>query len=208
VIDLYTVATANGQKVSIMLEETGLPYKVHPVDLFAGEHRTPAFLAVNPIGKAPAIVDHDTDGPPINIGESLAICYYLAEKSGRFAPEAPAARAQMHYWAAVVASGFGAAFSGLFWANNLAPEKLDWVANRFIDEAKRCLAAMDARLGAAAYLAGEAYSLADVIAYPVAATSSKALAEGIEPYAHIQRWAQEVGARPAVQRGMAVPKLD
>ncbi|MEL7030155.1 MAG: glutathione S-transferase N-terminal domain-containing protein [Pseudomonadota bacterium] len=186
-IDLYTCATANGQKASIILEECGLAYKAHTVDLYAGEHRSPAFLAINPVGKVPAIVDAEVAGEPINIGESLAICYYAAEKTGKLLPERPAERAAMHQWASVAASGFGAAFSGLFWARHLAPEQPDWVAQRFIDEAERCFAAMNDRLGESEFLAGADYSIADVLAYPVAATSSKTLDAGIEPYANIHR---------------------
>jgi GST-like protein len=200
-IDLFTSATANGQKVSIMLEECGLDYRVHVVDMAAGDHLAPAFLALNPAGKIPVIVD--TDGPggrQVTLAQSMAIVLYLAEKTGKLMPADPGERAEAYRYMSLVASDVSAAFSGIFAFSVLHPEP--GAAAFFRAQAQRQLRVLDQRLAESPYLAGKAFSVADILAYPVAATSSKLLADGIADYPNLSRWAAEIGARPAVRRGM------
>ena len=200
-IDLFTSATANGQKVSVMLEECGLDYRVRLIDLTAGEHLAPAFLTLNPAGKIPAIVDHDgPGGQPFSLAQSLAIILYLAEKTGRLMPTDPRARAEAYRYMALVSSDVSAAFSGLFMFSVLQPDP--GPAAYFHAQAERQLRVLDQRLGESPYLAGPVFSAADIVAYPVAASSSKMLSGGIADYPHLTRWAAEIGARPAVRRGM------
>ncbi len=202
-IELYSVPTANGQRVHIMLEETGLPYTPHFVDLQGGEHLGEAYMAKNPFGRAPSIID--TDGPggnPITIFEGLAILLYLAEKSGKFYPADIAVRAEIHTWMSGVAANLGSAFSGQFWFTTLAPEHSEMAIERFVSEAHRGLKALDTHLNGRNFVAGDEYTVADIMAYPVAATSAARLDGGLEPYANIQRWSAPIGERDAVQRGM------
>jgi GST-like protein len=200
-IELFTSSTANGQKVSIMLEECGLEYRTHIVDLKAGDHLAASFLAMNPAGKIPVITDSEgPDGEPFTLTQTSAIALYLAEKTGRLLPADPRERAEAYRYMALVASDVSAAFSGIFIFSVLTPEPAP--ASYFITQAERQLRVLDQRLGESRYLAGEAYSIADVLAYPVAASSSKLLPRGIADYPALKRWADEVGARPAVRRGM------
>ncbi len=201
-IELYTAATANGQKVAIMLEECGLPYRTHVVDLVGGEHMSKAFLDLNPGGKIPVIIDPDgPGGAPFTLSQSLAIVVYLAEKTGRFMPEGPRERAEAWRYMALTASDASGAFSGLFVFGVMKP--LPDAVDFFRGQAQRQLAILDQRLGESRYLAGDAYSIADILTYPAAATSPKALPGGIADYANLRRWVEEIGARPAVQRGLA-----
>lgn len=200
-IDLYTSATANGQKVSIMLEECGLAYRVHIIDLAAGDHLAPSFLALNPAGKIPVIVDPDgPDGQSFTLAQSLAIVLYLAEKTGRLLPSDPRERAEAYRYMALVASDASAAFAGTFIFSVLHPDP--GPATHFRAQAERQLRILDRRLAESPYLAGPTVSVADMLAYPVAATSSKLLPDGIADYPALRRWAEEIGARPAVRRGM------
>jgi GST-like protein len=200
-IELFTSGTANGQKISIMLEECGLEYHTHIVDLAAGDHLAAPFLAINPSGKIPVITDSDgPGGEPFTLAQTFAIALYLAEKTGRLLPANPRERAEAYRYMALVASDISAAFSGIFVFSVLIPEAVP--VGYFIAQAERQLRVLDQRLDASRYLAGETYSIADVLAYPVAASSSKLLPQGIADYPALQRWADEVGARPAVRRGM------
>lgn len=205
-IDLHTTATANGYKASIMLEEVGLPYRVIDYDLVKGDNFKPDYLALNPVGRVPTIVDHDAPGAPLSVYGTPAILLYLAEKTGRLLPADPAARAKAYEWLGIVASDLAPAYSGQFVFNVIAPEKNAW-ATAFYDKlCLRLLAPMEARLGASRHLAGDEYSIADVIAYPVAAVSMKRFPGDLAGHPNIARWAAEVAARPAVQRGMKVPR--
>ena len=200
-IDLYTVPTSNGQKVHIMLEETGLAYTPHLVDLHAGVHRQAAFLKLNPFARVPAIVDHDGPGD-VSVGESLAILVYLAEKSGQFLPTDVVGRSQTLQWLSAISSNIGPLFRGEFMFTNIVPGKLQPAIDHFVGEAKKAFAMLEAHLATSAFLVGAGYTIADMSAYPVAATSSKRLPDGLAPYPHIRRWAADIGSRPAVQRGM------
>jgi GST-like protein len=204
-IDLYTTATANGQKVSIMLEECGLPYRAEIVDLSAGHHLMPPFIHLNPAGKVPAIVDSEgPGGEPFALAQSLAICLYLAEKAGRFLPADGFARAEAYRYMALVSSDIGGAFTGLFVFSMIYPQQSDAVLAYFREQAARNLRVLDRRLGESPFLAGDDYSIADILAYPVAATSVRNLPEALSPYPNLRRWAEEIGERPAVRRGMMV----
>ena len=205
-IDLHTTATANGYKASIMLEEVGLPYRVIDYDLGKGEHMKPGYLALNPVGRVPAIVDHDVPDAPLSVYGTSAILLYLAEKTGRLLPSSAAGRARTYEWLGIVSGDIGPAYSGQFVFNVIAPEKDAWAIDFYDRLCLRLLAPMESRLGASRFLVGDMYSIADVIAYPVAAVSMKRFPGGLDGHPHIARWAAEVGARPAVQRGMKIPR--
>lgn len=206
-IDLHTTPTANGFKASIMLEETGLPYRVINYNLVAGDHMKPEFLALNPVGRVPAIVDHhasDADGP-LSVYGTAAILVYLAEKSRRFLPEHPRPRAKVFEWLGIVAGDIGPAYSGQFVFNVVAAEKQPWAIAFYNGLCDRMVATMELQLSRSRHLAGDDYTIADMIAYPVAAVSMLRWPGNLDRYPNIARWANEMAARPAVQRGMQVP---
>jgi GSH-dependent disulfide-bond oxidoreductase len=210
-ITLYTWTTPNGRKISIMLEELGLPYQVHPVNIGKNEQFAPDFLAIAPNNKIPAIVDDGAEGGPLSIFESGAILTYLAEKSGRFlAPSGPA-RYKALEWLYWQVGGQGPMLGQLGFFAVRSDEKAPLAIKRFTEEADRLLGVMDRRLAEAPYLAGDDYSIADIAVYPwmVAATTflKDVLAESLATKPGIQRWLKSVGDRPAVQRGMTVPKI-
>ena len=210
-IDLYTWGTPNGRKASIMLEELGLAYAVHPVNIGRDEQFDPKFLAISPNNKIPAIVDSDGPGGPLSLFESGAILTYLAEKTGRFLAPNGAARYKALEWLAWQVGGFGPMFGQLGFFAVRSTEKAPLAIQRFSDEAERLLGVMELRLSAATYLAGDDYSIADIACYPwaLAATTylAPALVGVVEEMPDFQRWLKSVGARPAVQRGMAIPKV-
>jgi GST-like protein len=209
-LELHTTPTANGYKVSIMLEELGLPYRAHDYDLTRGDHRTPAYLALNPIGRLPTLVDDQLrdpgSGQPLSVYGTAAILLYLADKTGRLLPTDALSRARAYQWLGIVSSDIAPAYTGQFVFNVLAPEKIPWAIEHYDKLCLRLLAPMEAELGRSPYLAGAEYSIADVIAYPVAAMSMKRHPGSLEGYPNMSRWAAEIGARPAVQRGMKVPR--
>jgi len=205
-IDLYTVPTANGQRASVMLEEVDLPYNVHVIDFASAGHLAADFLAINPLGMAPAMIDHDgPDGETVNLFETLAICYYLAEKTGKLMPKGGVARVEAHKWAVMVAANLGPAFAGQFYFKVQATPPVDYGVDLYETRSKRFLKAMDDRLASNEFLAGDTYTIADVMAYPSAATSGARLDGGMAPYSNITRWTDTVGNRAAVKKGMAVP---
>ena len=207
-IDLYTWTTPNGRKISIMLEETTLPYRVVPVNLRQREQFSPEFTAINPNQKIPAIVDHDVEGGPLSIFESGAILFHLAEKTGALLPTERRARSQVMQWLMYQMSHVGPIIGQAGHFTNQAPEKIPYAIQRFIGESLRIVGVLNVALGAAEFLAG-AYSIADVATYPwlIAAWGpfQSMMPEKVAEYRHVQRWLDAVGARPAVQRGMAVP---
>ena len=209
-ITLYTWATPNGRKVSIMLEECGLPYRVQPVDITKGEQFAPAFLAVSPNNKIPAIVDDEAGGEPLTIFESAAILTYLAEKSGRFLPASGLDRYKVLEWLNWQMGGIGPMLGQLGFFAVRSEEKAPLAIGRFTEECDRLLRVMDHRLEAVPYLAGADYSIADIACYAwtLAATTflKDPLAKTLEAIPHVYAWLATLGARPAVQRGMAVPK--
>ncbi len=204
-IDLYTWTATNGLKVSILLEELGLPYTVFPVNLQKGEQHDPDFLKISPNNKVPAIVDHDgPGGTDYVLFESGAILMYLAEKTGRFMPEDTAGRYMVIQWLLFhvghVAPMLGVAHHYL----RLAPVDVPYSMERAAKEARRIYTVMDRRLGETEYLAGSDYTIADVATYPWVARFEYQKVD-LEKFPNVNRWFQTVGARPAVQRGMEVP---
>lgn len=204
-IELYTWGTPNGRKVSIMLEEVGLPYNTHTVNISKDEQFAPDFLKVSPNNKIPAIVD--TDGPggkPISLFESGAILFYLAEKTGKLLPADPAARYETMVWLMFQMAGVGPMFGQAHHFRRFAKEQVPYAIDRYTSETHRIYGVMDKRLGEVPYLAGQEYTIADVATYPWVARWEW---HGIDwaNYPNLKRWFDEVGARPAVQKGMAVP---
>lgn len=208
-ITLHTWTTPNGRKVPIMLEELGWPYEVKTVDLSKNEQHAPDFLKISPNNKIPAIVDHDAEGSPLTIFESGAILTYLAEKSGRFLAASGPERYKALEWLHWQIGSLGPMLGQLGYFAKRAEEKTPAAIARFTEEGERLLGVMERRLRESAYLGGEAYSIADIAAYPwtLAATTflQEPLAQALQDKEAIKRWLQIVGERPAVQRGMRVP---
>jgi GSH-dependent disulfide-bond oxidoreductase len=204
-IDLYTWTTPNGRKIPIMLEETRLEYEVHAVDLSKDEQRRPEFLTINPNGKIPAIVDRDgPGGKPVSVFESGAILIYLAEKTGQFLPREGAARAATLEWLMYQMSAVGPIFGQSYYFAVLMKEKMPAAIQHFTDEVRRIMGVLDARLAKVEHLAGE-YSIADMASYPWIVGALQAFGKELGELPHVRRWAETVGTRPAVQRGMKVP---
>lgn len=205
-ITLYTWGTPNGCKISIMLEECGLPYRVQPVDITRDEQFSPEFEAISPNSKIPAIVDDEgPDGQPISLFESGAILLYLAAKSGKFLPAAERGKYEALQWLMFQVGGVGPIFGQTHHFLRFAGEWLPYAIKRFTGETARLYGVLDRRLGAAAYLAGE-YSIADMAVYPWVARHEWQKID-LADYPNVRRWFAAIGARPAVQRGMKVPAL-
>ncbi len=209
-ITLYTWATPNGRKISIMLEECGLPYGVKPINIGKDEQFAPDFLKVSPNNKIPAIVDDEAPGGALSLFESGAILTYLAEKTGRFlAPSGPE-RWHALEWLHWQIGGLGPMLGQLGFFAVRSQEKAPLAIKRFTDEAGRLLAVMDRRLAGVPYLAGADYSIADIACYAwtLAATTflKDPLGASLETIPHVHAWLASVGAREAVKRGMTVPQ--
>jgi len=202
-IDLYTWPTPNGFKVSIMLEEIGLPYTVIPVDINAGDQFDPAYLALNPNNKMPTIVDHDgPDGQPYTVFESGAILMYLAEKSGMFMPVNIAGRYTVVEWLMFQMGGLGPMLGQAHHFRSYAPEPIPYAIDRYTNEAARLYGVLDRRLGEVDYLAGE-YSIADIASFPWI-RPYKRQGQVLDDYPNVKRWFEAIDARPAVKRGLDV----
>ncbi len=210
-ITLYTWTTPNGRKPAIMLEELGIPYRVQAVNIGKDEQFAPAFLAISPNNKIPAIVDDEAEGGPLSLFESGAILTYLAEKHGRFLDAAGPARYRALEWLYWQIGGVGPMFGQLGFFAVRSKEKSALAIQRFTEEADRLLGVMDKRLSQNAYLAGDDYTIADMANYAwiLSATTNlkDVLAESMNSKPAVQRWLETVGARPAVQRGMKVPQV-
>ena len=203
-IEVYSWATPNGHKVHIMLEECGLAYRVIPVDIGAGDQFKPEFLAISPNNKIPAIVDPDgPEGKPFALFESGAILVYLAAKTGRFMPEAITARYEVLQWLMFQMGSVGPMLGQTHHFRIYAPDKLEYAINRYTNEAKRLYGVMDKRLANSKYIAGPAYTIADIAIFPWLRSWKN---QGIDwnDYPHLKGWFDEIGARPAVQRGVEV----
>lgn len=202
-IDVYTWPTPNGHKVHIMLEECGLPYTVHAVDIGAGDQFKPDFLRISPNNKIPAIVDSDgPDGKPISLFESGAILLYLAAKTAKFLPEDVRGKYVALQWLMFQMGSVGPMFGQAHHFRVYAPEKIPYAIDRYTNETKRLYGVLNKRLGEVPYLAGE-YSIADIATFPWTrshATQGVDLAE----YPNVKRWFDAIAARPAVQRGLRV----
>ena len=201
-IDFYTANTSNGHRVAIMLEECGLPYTLHNLNLMAGEQRRPEFLRINPAAAIPAIVDHEgPGGVPLALSQSGAILLYLAEKTGRLLPSDAVRRAQAYQWLAQALSDTSAVSGAIFILNAYLPDKSEANVRWFEDRVVKFLRHADARLAEREYLADE-YSIADVALFPVA-NVRRALVDAAGDLPHLVRWMAAVGGRPAVARGLA-----
>ena len=200
-IELYTGNTSNGQRAAVILEECGLPYRVHKYDLFKGEQRNPEFLAIAPAGAIPVIVDPDgPGGKPITLSQSCAIILYVAQKSGKFMPADPATRVAAFEWLMQAASDISAQSGNIFFNTVLLPEKSEangkWFQERTLQKFGDC----NRRLAGREYLAGE-ISIADFALYPVYAVRKQIIEEaGNLP--DLVRWGERMAARPGVQKGM------
>jgi len=203
-IEVWTWPTPNGHKVHIMLEEIGLPYKVVPVNIGAGEQFRPEFLAITPNHRIPAIVDPEgPGGQPLKLFESGAILIYLAEKTGKLLPTDLAARYTCLQWLMFQMGGVGPMFGQYNHFAAYAPEKIPYAIERYGNEVKRLHRVLDKRLGESAYLAGEAYSIADIATFPWVRNPDR---RGVvlDDYPHVKRWHDAIAQRPAVMRGVEV----
>jgi GST-like protein len=207
-IDLYTWTTPNGRKISIMLEEVALPYKVVPVDLEKEEQLAAAFTALNPNQKIPAIVDHDVAGGPLSIFESGAILIHLAEKTGKLLPTAVRERSQVLQWLMYQMSHVGPIIGQAGHFVNQAPEKIPYAMQRFINESLRIMGVLNTDLADRSFLAGD-YSIADIATYPWVAAAwtpfTSMMPDKAKELVHVKHWMDRVAARPAAQKGMTVP---
>ncbi|MES2493207.1 MAG: glutathione S-transferase N-terminal domain-containing protein [Pseudomonadota bacterium] len=203
-IELHYVATANGLKVAIALLELGLPYSVINYDLFGGEHLTAEFRRINPNAKLPAIVDlaPADGGPPLPVFESGAILLYLAEKTGRFLPADPRERAIAQQWLFWQMAGLGPMHGQAHHFVRYAPPGQDYPVARYSNEARRLLNVLDYRLSEARYLGGDEYSIADMAAWPWVGGAAL-IGIDIAELPAVQRWHEEIGARPAVAAALA-----
>ncbi len=202
-IDLYLAATSNGLRASVALEEAGLPYQAHKVDLAKGEQRSPEFLKLNPAGLIPVILDHDGPGAePLTLSQSGAIVLYAAEKSGKLLPRDAARRAAALQWLMQAATDVAGASNAVFHVDTRVPEKnaanVDYFKRRLVDFFVVC----DRRLEGREFLADE-LSVADLVLYPNFA-SRKALLDEARGLPNLQRWGAVMAARPGVARGMKV----
>ena len=208
-IELYTHATPNGHKVSILLEELGLPYRLHLIDLLKEEQMTPAFLAINPNNKIPAIVDTEgPDGQPFTLWESGAILIYLAEKArSELLPTEARARYTTLQWLMFQMAGVGPMFGQAGHFTLYAKQQVPYGIERYSNEAKRLLGVMDKRLGESTYLAGEEYTIADIAVFPWTNSAERIpTVRSFDPWPQVVRWRALLNGRPAVQRGLNAPR--
>jgi len=203
-IDLYYWPTPNGHKVTIFLEETGLEYRVVPVNIRKGDQFAPDFLKISPNNRMPAIVDHDgPGGKPYSLFESGAILLYLAEKTGKLMPSEMGARYRVVEWLMFQMANVGPMLGQAGHFRNAAPEKIPYAIDRYTNESRRLFSVMDKRLANHTYLADD-YSIADIANYPWIVAALKAQPEQLDTRPNLKRWIDALAARPAVQRGMAV----
>ncbi len=203
-LQFYTYQTPNGHKASIMLEETGLPYTVHIVDIHKGEQNKPAYLTLNPNNKIPTIVDPDRNR---TVFESGAILLYLAERAGKFQPQNQDEAGLTLQWLFFQAAHVGPTLGQLGNYKIFAEEKIPSVIERFEKETRRVLQVLNTHLGASAYLASDRYGTADVMTWPWIHAAAFKLGMDFGPYPNLARWHGDIGVRPAVQRGLLVPVL-
>jgi GST-like protein len=212
-LQLYSLPTPNGQKVGIMLEETGLPYEPQLVNFETNDQLSPEFLSLNPNNKIPAIIDpNGPNGQPLPLFESGAILLYLAEKTGKFLPADPAARYETIQWLMFQMGGIGPMFGQVGFFVKFAGKDFEdkRPRDRYVDEAKRLLRVLDQRLAGRQWIMGDAYTIADIATFPwvnnlVTFYGAGALV-GIDDFIHVKRALAAFLARPAVQKGMQVPR--
>jgi GST-like protein len=203
-IDLYTASTFNGQRVSIMLEETGLAYSAHRIDLMKGEQRKPDFLKLNPSGRIPVLVDHDSGtSDPFVLTQSVAILQYLAEKTQQLLPQTPQTRARVYEWMNFHAIDIGSVLFSAFYLRQLCSSRHPEAAKQLTKRVHELYQYFDQQLAKQEFLAGSNYSIADITVLPTVFNR-----EQLAEYQNLSRWLQQLKQRPAVQRGMAVPKQE
>ena len=203
-IDLYTWPTPNGHKIHIMLEETGLPYKVIPIDIGAGDQFKPEFLRISPNNKMPAMVDHEgPDGKPMALAESGAMLFYLASKTGRFLPAGIRERWQVMQWVMFQMGHIGPMLGQAHHFLGYAPEKIEYAMNRYRNEANRLYGVVERRLGESKFVACGEYTIADMAIMPWMRFPER---QGvvIDEYPNVKRWRDGLLARPAVERALQV----
>ena len=199
-IDFYTYSTFNGRRVSIMLEETGLEYQAHKIDLFKGEQKKPEFLKINPSGRIPAIIDHDEN---LILTQSAAILMYLAEKSGLLMPSALKARAKIFEWLFFHATDITPTLFDSFYLSTLCESKQPQAADLLNQRVFNLYQNFDDQLKAHEFIGGEDYSIADIAMFPAIQKDNTAF---FQKYVHIKRWYEQISKRDAVQRGMKIPE--
>ncbi len=214
-LQLYSLPTPNGVKVSILLEETGLPYEAHRVDFDRDEQKSPEFLALNPNGKIPVIVDPaGPGGQPLTLFESGAILVYLAEKTGRFLPKDPARRYEALQWLIFQVAGIGPMFGQVGFFHKFAGRDFEdrRPRDRYVAEARRLLAVLELRLGGRQWIMGDDYTIADIAVFPWVRNLIGFYAAGdlvgITDYPQVLRALEAFMARPAVVRGLGIPAPD
>jgi GST-like protein len=198
-IDLYTFTTPNGRKPAILLEEVGMPYTTHKIDITQGEQFNDEFVAINPNSKIPAIVDQETG---ITVFESGAILMYLAEKAGQLLPQDMAPRIEVIEWVMFQMANVGPMFGQLGHFRHSAPEQIDYAIQRYEKETLRLFGVLNRQLAERDYIAGD-YSIADIATYPWVAAYGY-LGVSLDNHAHLKRWTDTMQQRPAVQKGMKV----
>ena len=203
-IDVYSWPTPNGHKVHIMLEETGLPYRVHGVNIREGDQFKPEFLKISPNNRIPAIVDSDgPNGKGISLFESGAILLYLASKTGKLLPANLQARWTCTQWLMWQMGGLGPMMGQANHFRRYAKDPIQYAIERYTNEANRLTRVLDARLGEARYTAGNEYSISDIASFPWM-RGAEQRGVNIEEYPNVKRWFSEISARPAVQRALKV----
>lgn len=205
-IDLYYWTTPNGHKITIFLEETGLPYRILPVDIGRGEQFAPAFLAIAPNNRIPAIVDHapGDEGEPVSVFESGAILVYLAAKTGRFLPQDMRGWVEVLQWLMWQMAGLGPMAGQNHHFVQYAPERIPYAMERYVKETGRLYGVLNKRLADREFVAGD-YSIADMACYPWVVPHTRQQ-QNLDDFPHLKRWFETIAARPAVERAYAVAK--
>ncbi|TKR55836.1 thiol:disulfide oxidoreductase [Allopusillimonas ginsengisoli] len=203
-IDLYYWTTPNGHKITMFLEETGLPYKMFPINISKGEQFEPGFLQIAPNNRIPAIVDHEPDGggTPIPIFESGAILLYLAEKTAQFIPQTLRERTQVLQWLFWQMGGLGPMAGQNHHFSGYAAEKLPYAIDRYVRETARLYGVLDKHLAGGKFIAGD-YSIADIACYPWVVPHARQ-GQNLDDFPHLKRWFDTIANRPATQRAYAL----
>jgi GST-like protein len=204
-IELHYWPTPNGHKITMFLEEAGLPYTIKPVNIGKGEQFEPAFLAISPNNRMPAIVDTAPadGGGPLSVFESGAILQYLADKSGRFLPVEPRDRYQVLEWLYWQVGGLGPMLGQNHHFNRYAPEKIPYAIDRYVNETRRLYGVLNKRLAGRAFIVGKDYSIADMAAYPWI-VPHEAQGMSLDEFPHVKAWFEAIRARPATERAYAL----
>lgn len=204
-IDLYYWPTPNGHKISIFLEEAGLPYKTHPIDISKDDQFKPEFLKISPNNKIPAIVDNEaSDGKgPLSLFESGSILWYLAEKTKKFVPESPRDKAEVSQWLFWQVGGLGPMAGQNHHFNIYAPVKIPYAMERYVKETARLYGVLNKQLEGREWVAGSAYSIADMAIYPWI-VPHEMQGQSLESFPHLKKWFDRMAVRPAVKKAYAL----